>query len=223
MAKKPLENTHYPAVQRWLTREYKCFHTAITKGIIYSRIDVLGIRDVGGDLSGDIEVIAVEVKRGMTPFTNAAGQAVGYKVYANRVYLADCRTKTFSQDEIDIASNLGIGLIQIRSAKCREVLSSPMYQPIRRLQLRLLQKLRLGKCQLCGSFFDLGEGNWSHVSDCNLDKAIEREKGLIFVLDEVERRKLKGAYRQGSTYRNYRFICPDCVASVLAPLRRGRA
>src|SRR5690606_8105081 len=102
-----------------------------------------------GDLSGDVEAIAVEVKRGLTPFTNAAGQAAGYKVYADRVYLADSRLKPFSQDEIDIASNLGIGLIQIKRGKCHEVLSSPMHRPIRRLQLQLFRALRLGKCQLC--------------------------------------------------------------------------
>ena len=223
MAKKPLEKTLYPCVERWLKKHFKCFQTAITKGLIYSRIDVLGIRDVGGDLSGEVESIAVEVKRGMTPFTNAAGQAVGYRVYANRVYLADDREKPFTQVEIDIASNLGIGLILIRDGKCREVLSSPSYRPIQRLQLELFRKLLLGKCQVCGSFFDLGNGNWSNIADSNLERAIRQEKGLLFVLPEVEKRKIKlGLLKESDGYKNYRFICGDCVGNVLAPLHADR-
>jgi hypothetical protein len=59
----------------------------------FGRIDVIGIRDIGGDLSGEVETVAVEVKRGSTPFANACGQTYGYSVYANRVYLADLRDK----------------------------------------------------------------------------------------------------------------------------------
>src|SRR4051794_14223094 len=114
MAKKPLEKTLYPLVARWMRQRFLCFRLAINKGLRYSRIDVLGIRDVGGDFSGEVETIAVEVKRGSTPFTNASGQALGYRVYANRVYLADVRDEPFNQDEILIASTLGIGLIQIK-------------------------------------------------------------------------------------------------------------
>jgi hypothetical protein len=153
MAKKRLERTLYPLVARWVRRRFLCFRLEINKGLRYSRIDVLGIRDVGGDFSGEVETLAVEVKRGSTPFTNAAGQTVGYRVYANRVYLADLRDKPFDPDELMIASSLGIGLIQIKSKKCHEVLSSPVYQPIPRLQLRLFESLGLGKCQLCGSLF----------------------------------------------------------------------
>jgi hypothetical protein len=219
MAKTPLESELYPVVMKWLERHFNCFHVVKTKGINYSRIDVLGIRDIGGDLSGDVEAIAVEVKRGLTPFTNAAGQAAGYKVYADRVYLADKRPEPFLQDHIDIASNLGIGLIHIKGGRCHEVLSSPMHRPIPRLQLHLFRKLRLGKCQLCGSFFDPGTGNWANVGDQDLKKAIAKEKGLIFVLNEVEERKIKWGWSPVKReYNNYRFICRDCIANVLKPL-----
>jgi hypothetical protein len=60
---------------------------------------VIGIRDIGGDFSGEVETIAVEVKRGSTPFVNACGQAFGYSVYSNRVYLADLRDHRFTQDD----------------------------------------------------------------------------------------------------------------------------
>src|SRR5437764_15255149 len=98
--KADLENTLYPYVERWLKRHFLCFRTAINKGLRHSRIDVVGVRDIGGDLSGDVETIAVEVKRGLFPFATASGQTLGYNVYANRVYLADVRDKSFTPDEI---------------------------------------------------------------------------------------------------------------------------
>ena len=221
MAKKPLEHTLYHLVARWVRRHFLCFRVAINKGLIYSRIDVLGIRDVGGDFSGDVETIAVEVKRGSTPFTNAAGQTVGYRVYANRVYLADFRDEPFNQDELLIASTLGIGLIQIKGKKCREVLSSPVYQPIPKLQLRLFVALLLGKCQFCGSLFHIGEpanGNsWSKVCIENVKLAIQREKGLMFCNREVGRRRAKLRLCKTDYVYDRRFICPDCVAVLFAP------
>lgn len=222
MPNKRLEKELYPIVQRWVRRHFLCFRTSINRGLRYGRIDVLGIRDVGGDFSGEIETIAVEVKRGSTPFTNAAGQAVGYRVYANRVYLADLRDDRFDQDELSIASSLGIGLIQIKRNKCHESLSSPVYQPIGRLQARLLQSLHLGKCQLCGSLFKLGEPDasncFSNLCIENVQRAIEREKGLMFCNREVgERRAKLGLCRTDYVY-DRRFICAECVELVLSPL-----
>ncbi len=222
--KKPLEKTLYPIVARYMRRHFLTFRHALNKGLRYGRIDVLGIRDVGGDFSGQVETIAIEVKRGSTPFANAAGQTIGYKVYANRVYLADLREKPFDQDEISIASNLGIGLIQIKGKKCREWLSSPVYEPIGKLQLRLFEALRLGRCQLCGSLFKIGEpetgGSYSNVSR-NLTLAIKREKGLVFWNRELgERRAKLGLCKKDYVY-DRRFICSDCVSDVLAPSRTG--
>ena len=66
------EKSLYPVVERWLKRHYRCFATGTNTGLRYSRIDVVGIRDVGGDLSGEVESIAVEVKRGTQPFATAS-------------------------------------------------------------------------------------------------------------------------------------------------------
>jgi hypothetical protein len=184
--KVPLEKAYYPLVARWLKRHFLCFKVAVNKGLRYGRIDVIGIRDIGGDLSGEVETIAVEVKRGSTPFANACGQTFGYSVYANRVYLADLREERFTQDESFIASNLGIGLIQIRGTKFGEVLSSPFYRPIPKMQLRLFEALRLGRCQLCDSVFEIcaAEGNnrYTKVTREDLPKAIKEEKGAIEAL-----------------------------------------
>jgi hypothetical protein len=226
--KAPLEKTYYPLVARWLKRHFLCFKVAVNKGLRYGRIDVIGIRDIGGDLSGEVEAIAVEVKRGATPFANACGQTFGYSVYANRVYLADLRAERFSQDEIFIASNLAIGLIQIKGKRCQEVLSSPFYRPVPKLQLRLFEALRLGKCQLCDSIFQIGNpegGNtYSKVSRENIGRAIDAEKGLMFWNREVANRKrqlgIRGSKDDTTTFER-RFFCPDYVKVVLGQMRRN--
>src|SRR5271156_4747245 len=116
------EKKLYPIVDEWMVRHFKCFKSMRNSGLRYSRCDVVGIRDVGGELSGEVETICIEVKKGAEPFATASGQAFGYRVYGNRVYLADRRMTTFTDDELAIASTLGIGLIQIRDKKCTEVL-----------------------------------------------------------------------------------------------------
>jgi hypothetical protein len=225
MAKRRPERTLYPAVERWMKRHFTCFKTAVNKGLRHSRIDIIGVRDMGGDLSGEVETIAIEVKRGSFPFANACGQTLGYNVYANRVYLADLRSKPFSPTELHIASHLGIGLIQIRSRKCVEVISSPVYKPMQRLNLQLLEALRLGRCQLCDSVFEIGDpagGNnkFSNLARENLRKAISAEKGLMFWNREVAERKHRLRLRltsDGTTYER-RFICPDCVFHVVSQM-----
>jgi hypothetical protein len=226
MPKPELEKQLYPAVNRWLCRHHHCFRSQINKGLRYGRIDVVGVRDVGGDLCGDIEVVAVEVKRGSTPFANACGQTLGYSVYAHKVYLADVRNESFSQDEIQIASQLEIGLIRIHRGLCKEILSSPFHQPIPKLQWRLLETLKLGRCQLCQSVFAIGDSKkdnrFSRLTRENLPKAIASEKGLMFWNREVAARKRKHGIRvtkDGTTYER-RFICPDCVSNVLAKMQR---
>ena len=44
------EKELYPNVERWLKRRFRCFQTAIDKGLQHSRIDVVGLRDSGGVL-----------------------------------------------------------------------------------------------------------------------------------------------------------------------------
>ena len=220
--KRPKEKDLYPKVERWLKRKYRCFATAINAGLRYSRPDVIGVRDVGGDLSGEVESIIVEVKRGTQPFATASGQALGYKVYANRVYLADFRSEPFSPEEIHIASHLGIGLIQITATRCREWLSSPHHDPITRLNLALLERLALGHCQLCGSLFRLGKPGrrFANVTRENVPQAIAKQKGIIFWNREVADRKERLGVRSTGDDTTYerRFLCPDCVDGVLSQL-----
>ncbi len=221
MKKKPLEKEFYASVARWMRRHFLCFRIAINKGLRYGRIGVVGVRDVGGDFSGEIETIAVEVKRGATPFSNACGQTFGYRVYANRVYLADRREKPFNHDEIQIASCLGIGLIWMKGTKCKEVLSSPHYKPLDKLQLGLFAGMNLAMCFLCKSVFSAGEPDGTFLGRVSKDlkRAIKEEKGLILWNNELADRKAKLHIRgDPSVTWERRFICPDCVGSLLTKL-----
>lgn len=213
----PKENALYPTVADWLTTKYRCFKTAQNTGLKYSRADVIGIRDIGGDLTGEIETIIVEVKRGIGAFATASGQAFGYTVYANRVYLADFKPDGFSPEEIQIASHLGIGLIVIgKNNKCSEVLSSPYYKPITRLNTLLLEKMRLGKCQLCDCYIEIGDEtrNHNYLTREKIDKALESGKGVIFWNRELGDRKNRHGVttvKEGMT-RERRFLCIDCLS-----------
>ena len=129
----------------------------------------------------------------------------------------------FTDDEIAIASTLGIGLIQIRDKQCLEILSSPLYRPLTRLNLLLLEKMAVGHCQVCGSYFDIGDvvggvNRYANVTRENFRKAIQENKGIIFWNWEVSKRKkrLKIDRKTGDLTYERRFICPDCVSRVLS-------
>lgn len=219
------ESVLYPIVERWMRRRFRCFQTGINIGLAYSRVDVVGIRDTGGDLSGEIETISIEVKRASAAFATSAGQAAGYRVYANRVYLAVVKPTGFDMAELDIASHLGVGLIQIKGKQCHEVLSSPFCTPITRMSLQLIERMSLGRCQMCGTFFQIGtfdpntssaKGRWSKVARENFDRAIEQEKGMIFWNRELADRKNRlgvRVFEDGSTHER-RYVCPDCISYV---------
>lgn len=224
--KIPTEKDLYPIVEEWLKKHLLCFKVESNTGSRHSRPDVIGIRDIGGDLSGEVQTIAVEVKKEGPPFATMSGQTLGYNVYANRIYLAQARNRAFTIDQMDIASHLGIGLIQVRGKTCHEVLSSPFYTPITRLNLRLLERLGLGRCQFCSSFFEIGgiKDHWSNMirgeePSEGAAKTIQKKvKGLMFWNQAVADRKRRlgiTKVEKGSSEER-RFICPECVQGLLA-------
>lgn len=211
-----LEKSYYPIVAKFLSQQHQCFRTATNEGLKHSRADVIGIRDIGGDLTGEIETIIVEVKRGSEGFATASGQTFGYTVYANRVYLADKRHDGFTSEEIQIASHLGIGLICINPKnKCSIILTSPYYKPLIRFNALLLEKLRLGKCQLCESYVEIGDerSRYSYVTKEKINKALEEEKGVVFWNRHLNIRKEELGVRvsKNNTTFERRFLCADCV------------
>lgn len=50
--KRPKGKSLYSTVERWMKRHFRCFDSGINTGLKFSRVDVVGVRDVGGDLSG---------------------------------------------------------------------------------------------------------------------------------------------------------------------------
>lgn len=221
MDKPLLEKDYYPIVAKWLERQYNCFKTEINTGLEISRADVAGLRDTGGDLSGEIETIVIEVKRDKEAFATASGQAFGYSIYANRVYLADKRENGFTADEIMIANHLGIGLIQIdRNNKCQEVLTSPYYKPLTKFYKIFLKKLGYACCQFCDTYFALGFDNnkYSNVTRENIKKAVQEERGLMFWHRELDSRKskIKKETRNKDLTYETRFLCGECTTLLFS-------
>lgn len=213
------ESDLYPRVEAWLRRR-GCFATAINTGLRFGRIDVVGLRDVGGDLSARCEVIAVEVKGGNQPFATSAGQSHGYSVYAQRCYLADRRERrpAFNDDEIEIASRLGIGLVAITQTRVTEVLAAPTNEPVERFQLQVLDRLAWCRCTICTTMFQRGarESDWSLVSRSSsrggVLRAAKAERGFVYWLDDSSRRA-KRVDAKGRIYHR-RYVCPDCVENL---------
>jgi len=213
----------YPAVVKWLKKEQRCFEARANTGVQLGRIDAIGLRDTGRELTGDTELVAVEVKAGNQPFGTAAGQAHGYSAYADRCYLADLRTQPFSDDEKEIASHLHIGLIAIRQLargfKVTEVLGAPRTLPIESRRLEVAEKLGYSRCTVCHSMFRRGTlVEWSAnirrqgIRGGALARAAEEEKGLVYWLTERDTRS--GVARRLNYYRRY--VCADCVSGLFS-------
>jgi len=212
--KRHRESEHYAPIERFLRRRFGCFVTAQDRGTRFGRVDVIGLRDIGGELSGAFEIIAVEVKAGNQPFNTATGQAYGYSVYAERCYLADLRdgTEPFSLDEIDIASRLGVGLLAIRpSGRVADILASPRGAPLVRMRAKIIERLGYSQCVICGSAFQRGDAKqfFKHVSR-DIAKAVKEEKGFVYWLHDIDARKRQGYFY---TYER-RCMCRNCVGNL---------
>jgi hypothetical protein len=223
--KQDREPELYPLLAKWMHKHFQCFKTRTNVGTTHSRADVVGIRDTGGDNSGEVELIVIEVKRGREPFATAAGQAVGYSVYANRVYLADVRPGGFTAGHLDIASNLGVGLINVVGSTPKEILSSRRHQPITRMWLEMARKLHLAQCRVCGTFFETGAGKaqYKYLARENVVKAIKQEKGLIYWHEALADRKNQMGItaRESESAKDSwqrRIICKECIWTLFSPL-----
>lgn len=215
-----LERDLYESVERYAKGKLRCFTTAVNPGLRAGRIDVVGLRDVGGSLEGSGEVVAIEVKRGQQSFLTAVGQAAAYSVYADRCYLADIRDVGFTEEERTIAVQLGVGLLRLKVSKrvsIAEEQVAPIGSPHAAFRLELIEKLHYSLCTICNSFFERGDGKnfrarvvpQSETVDFR-SRAVERERGLMYWLGEQDRRSGKSAER---TYTR-RYICPACVAAL---------
>ena len=222
------EKDYYPKVATWAEKQLGCFATRTDTGLRHGRIDVVGLRDTGGTLSGRSEVIAIEVKRGTQPFATCVGQASGYSIYADRCYLAEFKPAGFSDDEQSIAARLGVGLIQISGSvrvAIREIMTAPLREPLEGLRLQVVEKVGYSMCTICHSFFLRGDdGSWGanvvrqqRTRQRHIDTAFETDKGLVYWLDEQAERKPLG---DGDTLHHRRYVCPDCVRALFPFITR---
>ena len=170
--------------------------------------DVVGVRDVGGDARGDVEVISVEVKLTARNFGKIVGQALGYSLLAHRCYLA-ART-TFSEEQKELANRLGVGLIEIQKKynrwSCVQVQSSANFVPHPHQMETLLRRgFGLARCTVCGIFSDVSNAsrNWRN--------AVDDEKPYI-EWREPDRKLMFSKRWKGDWRRVY--VCKDCVQSV---------
>jgi len=210
----------YPYIEGFLKGEaFGCFKTAKRVGTSFVGIaDVVGVRDVGGDVRGDIEVIAVEVKRSARKFGNILGQALGYSLFAHRCYLAVRfhGEKHFSLEQKELATRLGVGLIEIKENnsrwKCFQVLSSPNYAPhLHQLETLLRRGLDIVRCSFCGTFIDReGEKTTSSWD-------VARAKKKIYLMWRKPKRKLLFSRRKKGDWRRL-YICKDCVEELWSGL-----
>ena len=219
------ESDYYPRVARWAKEHLGCFHTATDAGLRLGRIDVVGLRDTGGNLSGRAELVSIEVKRGTQAFASSIGQASGYSIYADRVYLADLRPQGFTADEIAIATRLGVGLIRMSGetrVRLSEVVSAPPREPLEGLRQELIDGIGYATCTICSTLFRRGSRQkWAeqvvrhHGRGTQLRRAVEGEKGIVYWLEEQGRRS-----RRASEFTYHRrYVCPDCVWALFGHLQ----
>lgn len=220
----------YEPTDDFLTTKVGCWKTRVKANVRdVGEIDVLGVRYLGGDLSGQSELIAVEVKPSLARFAVSAGQAHGYSVVADRCYLAAVCDE-FSPTQVLIAGRLGIGLIRIwhtpKQTRFSEILTAPPNQPVDELRLQAAERLGLAQCSLCRTLFPRSEDKpddykavFRGEEPGGLRKAADKELGLVWWL--VEQAQAVGRARPGENVSLRRYLCPACVWA-LAPTNSER-
>ena len=157
------EKELYESVAKFLQEALGCASTAINTGPRYAQIDVLGLCGRRSNFGSQTEVIAVEVKRGGTRFLHYVGQAVSYSLYCHRVYLAWEKPdgNCFTQEEIDIASKFGIGLLSI-STECeiRLAATSTEFRPEHHRVLEAIDRLKYFQCTICHAHYPKERSVW---------------------------------------------------------------
>lgn len=217
-----LESRLYKTVELFTADHYACHAVQQQVGTRLGKVDVIGLRDVGSDFGTSSELITVEVKEEGASFLTAIGQARVYSIYAHKCYLAVRKRygNKFTPEETDIAMQLGVGLIEIRSSKCHEVLSSQLFSPQERYVLQILNKLNYFQCTLCRGTYpkrNIQALNTKQQIDLQSDpkytgqlvRAIKQRKHAIYWLFEM-------SYSRKNETRSYvydrRYICKDCLS-----------
>jgi hypothetical protein len=219
------ESDLYPKVDKYLVDHFSCAGTKINTGTRYGHIDVLGLRERRSNFASQTEIIAVEVKRGGTRFLNFVGQAVAYSLYAHRVYLAWEKKEfgEYTQEEIDIASKFGVGLLRIgKEGNIRLVSSSSEFVPEHHHLLQAIDKLGYFECTLCRSFYksegvlQINQRGSINIADApefrgNLTEIIKKSRPALYYLFQLA--EDRGDQREYT--HDKRYLCREC-SSIFA-------
>lgn len=220
------ESDLYLPVEKWAKRHFGCFATGINKGTEYGRVDVVGLRQVPGDLSALTEFICIEVKKGTQPFLNALGQASGYSLYGDYSYLAEFRPDgPYSEEERLLAERLGIGLIRIdKSLRISMISTARQGVPVENLRLKVADQLGFVKCVLCATFFPRNDKErfWGNLQRYNINrqrmiKGVQDGRGLVFWPEDASHQDKTHQKRHPNSVGIYnrRFMCNTCSRIVL--------
>jgi hypothetical protein len=216
-----IEAKLYKPIENFASEYFGCHVVKQQVGTKFVRVDVVGLKENRGDLDSTSEVIAIEVKEEKASFLQAVGQTRAYSIFAHRCYLAVKKRNNneFTQDEKDIADQLGVGLIEVKSNKCDVKLTSKLFFPQERYVLQIFDKLNYFRCSLCRSIYPVKDitdinpnRNIDPQNDSNylggLKRAIENRKNARYYLRELPENH--GDIRERVWDR--RFICKDCVS-----------
>ena len=220
-----LEAASYGAVERFAKSYFSCLYTKQQVGTRFGRVDVMGLKIAAGKRDAAPELIAIEAKEEGTSFLSAIGQAYAYRLYAHRCYLAIRKrySNRFQDDEIDVAAQLGVGLIEIKRSGCRVIAESAVYAPKDRYISEILAKMKFFRCALCRGVYR--ERDLQNLSNYQVDlsedgryrgqlvRALRNHKNLRWWLFELATERDPGV----ETIHDQRCLCKDCL-SIFASL-----
>lgn len=200
-----------------MSEAFGCFKTWQRVGTSFVGVaDVVGARDVGGDVRGDLEVVAVEVKKTSDKFGRILGQAISYSLFAHKCYLAIPFSdyEAFSFEQKELAARLGVGLFEIKKEykvwRCHEVLTSANHFPHgHQVETLLRRGLDLARCGLCGVFFE--------VNDLSESFREALKKGKPYASFRDADRKLLFSRRRNQDLRRL-YLCRDCIKDISTAL-----
>ena len=225
------ERQYYDLIAKsFLAKELKCFDSKREIGTTMGQVDVVGIKELSSDFKSTTELVAVEVKDENAPFLNSIGQAFAYSIYAHRCYLAfkKGRGKRFTQEEVDIASQFGVGLVEIRSKRKIEVVSiSKQFEPKQHYVHYFYSKLGYFSCAICNGTYahrDITRINKKqHISPSednkylgNIERVIKQHRNALYFLYTLFDQRGD----QRTNVYDKRYICKDCI-SIFAPLLKA--
>ena len=220
MRKRLDETVLYPSIEELLQSDaFGCFKTGQKVGTSFVGLaDIIGVREIGGDVRGDVEVIAVEVKTSPSCFGKILGQALGYSLLAHKCYLAVRfrEDRHFSLEQKELATKLGVGLMEIKKYrsgwKCYHVQSSGNHVPHpHQMETMLRRGLQLIRCSFCGIFID---SEREAVTD---SWKVALKEGKIYRIMRSPKRDLLFSKRTKEDWRRL-YICKDCVEELWAGL-----